>query len=733
MTGRGSGRQRLLFIAIAAAILLLLAGPSVAAAAAAAPAATGCECGPEIVDFQRNPLKVTPGKQPVLLIHGINGDPIGTWSGKGSLAEKLENDKNYVVGRFDYSAVNHDWVTDPGPQGQESIAKKLAAVIDCMARNAGKKVILVGYSMGGLASQAALAENGVERNVAGLISVGTPWKGTYLHPDTLPYDRLGLSIGPRPDLAGDEFSHFVSRLEVDLCRAILTVEAGEVLGYCYVLGSMRSAAGQAMGINPVTGKPSLKLQDLRENHPIPAGIEVFPVAGQIQGGLFNRLFDFGDRVVGTGSATEPAGGTILGRKILRCAASAKHRVKDRAHPPEKLEPCWHGNLPISQALAQAPEVWDTTERWRDKAKKEPLASPAGSSNTVGGCGAIPPNSGQPNPSQPNPGFVCLGPSPENCAPGQPNPGQPNAGGNGNSGREPVRIELKRIYTRDANGSDTSTLRCGGSQVQLAALVYNSSSSAVKAVASVGVYDPGLSLYQHRDTFDVNVTPGLVAFYNSWIPDHYVNGAMRYDFELSWPDGTITDKFPFKLAFDPRCAQPPQPDQPGGQPGQADVAFDHSSGPPGDVVTGGGSDFHPNRAVTIRSDVIAGGGATAWVDAQGNFDFEFRIADRAPPGYATIVFEQAPEISVSDSTFQVTACDGCPVAPTGQEAARKAAEEKAAQEQAAQEEARKAAEEEAAQEEARKAAERDACEDLDADGVCDQEDKCVDADGDGVCD
>lgn len=122
-------------------------------------------------------------RQVVELVHGFASDP-STWN---------QDARDYLTGRargicldlFDYAKWHFNWVTDL------HIGPALAARIDTLgtASKAGGgsgKVIVIGHSMGGLATRCASAAscNGGRTDVAGhlaeLITLGTPTLGSWL-------------------------------------------------------------------------------------------------------------------------------------------------------------------------------------------------------------------------------------------------------------------------------------------------------------------------------------------------------------------------------------------------------------------------------------------------------------------------------------------------------------------------------------------------------------------------
>lgn len=96
--------------------------------------------------------------------------------------------------------------------------------------------------------------------------------------------------------------------------------------------------------------------------------------------------------------------------------------------------------------------------------------------------------------------------------------------------------------------------CGGDEVHLIALVSNPSAAPVQATAHTAIFDPHHQWYEHLDTRHVDVPPGPSEISGVWIPFKWVNGTIGYEFELSWPGGTVTDRMNFTITFDSSCAQ-----------------------------------------------------------------------------------------------------------------------------------------------------------------------------------
>lgn len=127
-----------------------------------------------------------PGVQPVILVHGWNS----SMSGMSAMANGIKQTlgARVAVYRFDYSATPDSWAGSP------EVSMCLAEYIDLIstgsrARGGSGKVMLVGYSLGGLAIRYASAQSVHGRNIgaemAGVITLDTPhlgstWGGTNL-------------------------------------------------------------------------------------------------------------------------------------------------------------------------------------------------------------------------------------------------------------------------------------------------------------------------------------------------------------------------------------------------------------------------------------------------------------------------------------------------------------------------------------------------------------------------
>jgi pimeloyl-ACP methyl ester carboxylesterase len=118
--------------------------------------------------LRRDPPPARDGVAPVVLVHGY-------FANRGYFLP--------LVRRLERAGVRH--VSTPNLRSWlasiERFEQELGEAVDRLARDAGRPVILVAHSMGGLAARAYLARRGTA-NVTRLVTLGSPHRGTRLAP-----------------------------------------------------------------------------------------------------------------------------------------------------------------------------------------------------------------------------------------------------------------------------------------------------------------------------------------------------------------------------------------------------------------------------------------------------------------------------------------------------------------------------------------------------------------------
>lgn len=186
-----------------AALTVMVMALAIAALPQQASAAAG---NPPYCDAEVDPLiqQNFNTDVPVILVHGRDGKPSdwGSLTEDSSFISRVDGQINAaVVQSFKYNTNN--WVThkDSGP--------KLAKTIDCASRlsleNGGKgKVVVIGYSMGGLVIREALSkrssdnQRAIADEVGQVITIGTPHNGIiYPVPGRWGYNSAQLQALPK--------------------------------------------------------------------------------------------------------------------------------------------------------------------------------------------------------------------------------------------------------------------------------------------------------------------------------------------------------------------------------------------------------------------------------------------------------------------------------------------------------------------------------------------------------
>jgi pimeloyl-ACP methyl ester carboxylesterase len=314
-------------IAVAAVLVLgALAVPTTALPANASSCLSGLPQVRQVTVAGSRPLA---GNTPVLFVHGINSGP-GIWdpSSTRSISGQVAAMPKITAWTFSYAPDSLQWVTS------KPIGPDLASAISCLAAGSGRAVIVVGHSMGGLATQYAIGmpASPAAGHVAGLITIGTPFDGSQILTD---FERViddgSLAAGDDPDVA--------------LAEAILSACAGVAdhldVNLCSYASALRSPVGTALEAHSaaIAALPAW-----------PAGLPVTNTAGDISlsvqiGDLIGRRYDIGDGAVSLSSAT--AHNTSGAPDIQHCATSLRHVLSLGTNP------CFHLSLPSNPAIISA--------------------------------------------------------------------------------------------------------------------------------------------------------------------------------------------------------------------------------------------------------------------------------------------------------------------------------------------------------------------------------------------
>ncbi len=310
---------------LAAAVGVAVVVCGLVAPVAAADTAVSCA---KVVDASGRAVTSVGSAQPVLLVHGFNQGP-DTWSATTGIAARLAADGGYFVARFDYSAANQEWVDDP------AISQALHDAIGCLSagsKSAGGdgKVLLVAYSLGGLAVEQAFTRFGSPDDIAsavgGLAAIATPWQGAYFAPDG------GLQANA---------TYFLPSLIGAACR----VQTRS----CGIFSAPNSRAAQALRVG-ADGGVSAMLQALHDKRALPAKVPTAVVAGAVtwQSDLFGRVqpVNGGDGVADVHSATtpplDPGPGAPLAVRTISCTSG---------DPLIIFAPCGHLSLQNNDDVA----------------------------------------------------------------------------------------------------------------------------------------------------------------------------------------------------------------------------------------------------------------------------------------------------------------------------------------------------------------------------------------------
>jgi pimeloyl-ACP methyl ester carboxylesterase len=302
------------------------------------------------------PSPVAAGTTPILFVHGINSDP-ATWT-KGTVSGTSQAPLNYVESAlgtsqvtgytFDWSKYSGfhagsklSWVTGPPASGPGPL---LAQAIECVAGEAGHKVIIIAHSMGGLVTKYASTIDSVSSDIAAVFTLGTPFKGSWL--DSTATGALGWlsqAIGAYCSFGGSLYP-----LGTGVHGAKQHVKpSGAIEALCHIVSERDDPGmkGMRTDINK-EGWHTLSWS---------GGFPVFPLAASIQATSWQPLplfgpqltfAGFGDFVVGTRS--ELGGGTT---PTVTCTVPiAGALVLPTLLDAVTASSCFHTNEPDNKTL-----------------------------------------------------------------------------------------------------------------------------------------------------------------------------------------------------------------------------------------------------------------------------------------------------------------------------------------------------------------------------------------------
>ncbi|WP_396935940.1 esterase/lipase family protein [Mycolicibacterium sp.] len=318
---------------------------------------------------------------PVVMVHGWTGQSIHDNSRAGNFSQVVNLTKtkgqSVDIGRsligviqdaggttvytFDYHDTSSRWVTD------DTIGRRLANALSCLASAHGHPTVVVAHSMGGLATRQALdliakdqTHGPVEENVSDVITYGTPNSGSWLASVIGAGDQVAKYALAFPGAGGAAVTAI--RSLVTICGAATTksmTDAGLCGGIAPQLASATSQAARALAI----GSPEMKAlpkwpQTVRVQSMYgSADVEVVKIGwfgSTVEAGSVN----VGDFVVGAESGrggarlsqgadcsytldwTTATADNLLEAMQLRAAGE----TKDNAVFAAADSPCFHGNL-----------------------------------------------------------------------------------------------------------------------------------------------------------------------------------------------------------------------------------------------------------------------------------------------------------------------------------------------------------------------------------------------------
>ncbi|TIH12468.1 alpha/beta fold hydrolase [Marinifilum sp. JC120] len=130
-------------------------------------------------------IKKNGDNTPILMVHGL-----------------YHNKAAWLIMRYRLNLAGfsnlHSWQYNSFTTSYPELVLELRDIISNLHRESGKKVILTGHSLGGLLSCGAAQELEIEKKCAGIVTLGTPYRGSILA--NIAVGHLGRSLHPQSSL-----------------------------------------------------------------------------------------------------------------------------------------------------------------------------------------------------------------------------------------------------------------------------------------------------------------------------------------------------------------------------------------------------------------------------------------------------------------------------------------------------------------------------------------------------
>ncbi|MGH3410411.1 MAG: esterase/lipase family protein, partial [Streptosporangiaceae bacterium] len=282
---------------------------------------------PQVQQVGGNSGTSLKGSTPVLFVHGINSGP-GVWgpSSASSVSGQAARLRGVTAWTFSYAHQSLLWVTN------RAIGPALARAITCLSAASGNRVMIVGHSMGGLATQFALGQDHGQAaaDTAELITIGTPFRGSQILTDG---ERV---INGAPILTPDPYVAYVEAL-LSACAGLADHSDRNP---CWLASALRSPVGTALEAH----SPAIA-----QLPAWPSNVPVFDTAGDMKVfvGVFGHghTFDIGD---GAGTLSSATGYHTAGPPLVaRCEKPIQHLLSIDAGL------CFHTSLPHNPLIVSA--------------------------------------------------------------------------------------------------------------------------------------------------------------------------------------------------------------------------------------------------------------------------------------------------------------------------------------------------------------------------------------------